>query len=102
MQEAYPDVEKARRQAMPHVRLDYSEVERDAAKEVAKMIQVALRHTVAFSNRAVVPNILARWITVSIVQFKSHGQFADMHKAFLDYDKDRSNTLDREELGQVP
>ena len=36
-----------------------------------------------------------------MIQFKSHGQFADMQKAFLEYDKDRSGTLDREELAQI-
>jgi len=71
-QEAYPDLEKARRAAMPIERVNYTQVEADAAKEIANMIQ-----------------------------FKSHGQFADMQKAFLEYDKDRSGTLDRDELAQI-
>jgi len=71
-QETYPDVEKARRQALPIVRVNYGSVERDAAVEAAKMIQ-----------------------------FKSHGQFSDMQKAFLEYDKDRSGTLDRDEMGKI-
>ncbi len=36
-----------------------------------------------------------------MIALKSHGQFADMHKAFLEYDKDRSGTLDRDELAQI-
>ena len=72
VQEAYPDIAKIKRQAMPNVRVAYSDVEMDAAEEARKMIAV-----------------------------KSHGQFADMHKAFLEYDKDRSGTLDREELAQI-
>lgn len=71
-QEAYPDLEKQRRAAMPIERVNYSAIEIDAAKEIANMIQ-----------------------------FKSHGQFQDMQKAFLDYDKDRSGTLDRDELAQI-
>jgi hypothetical protein len=57
---------------MPYIRVAYSAVEKDAAEEARKMIAL-----------------------------KSHGQFADMHKAFLEYDKDRSGTLDRDELAQI-
>jgi hypothetical protein len=71
-QEAYPDIAKARKQALPITRVQYTAVEQDAAKELANMIQ-----------------------------FKSDGQFADMQKAFLEYDKDRSGTLDRDELAQI-
>lgn len=72
-QEAFPDIAKANKQAAgPGPRVNYTAVEKDAAKEIANMIQ-----------------------------FKSHGQFADMQKAFLEYDKDRSGTLDREELAQI-
>jgi hypothetical protein len=41
-QEAYPDLEKARRQAMPHTRVEYDQVDRDAAVEAAKMIQATV------------------------------------------------------------
>jgi len=71
-QEAYPDIAKIKRQSMPYIRVAYSAVEKDAAEEARKMIAL-----------------------------KSHGQFADMHKAFLEYDKDRSGTLDRDELAQI-
>jgi DNA-directed RNA polymerase specialized sigma54-like protein len=71
-QASYPDLEKKRRAAMPIQRVDYGAVEVDAAKEIANMIM-----------------------------FKSHGQFSDMQKAFLEYDKDRSGTLDRDELAQI-
>ena len=47
LQETYPDVEKARRLAMPATRVSYGSVERDAALEAAKMIQVLVAHCAA-------------------------------------------------------